>query len=163
MGYPRRGQISMCQGLARPGPEMPLAGPEMPLGNAFGRAGDASLDWKAARQASRLPGQLSGFCACSRLSEQPNLGPQNTKSGLNGVPMPRFRLILKLTAAMDSGMPLVASSCKKRQKTSQMLPPLPPVGPPSPRSCCCRIALCAVYACFLPACTGSHCMCGNLS
>ena len=45
---------------------------------------------------------------------RPNLGPQHIKSGLNGVAMPPFGLILSGSTAKASGMPLGALGAPKR-------------------------------------------------
>ena len=50
----------------------------------------------------------------SRAFARPNLGPQNIESGLNGVAMPPFGLILSRSTATASGMPLGALGAPKR-------------------------------------------------
>ena len=75
---------------------------------------------EAAREASRpprpdlkLPSRTGGFRAENRLPEQQKKGPENMKSGLNGVARPRFGPILSGNVAVDSLMLLVASEPSK--------------------------------------------------
>ena len=88
------------------------------------------------RPVSKLSGRFPGFQACFGLPEQPNPGPENIKSGLNGVAMPRFEPILSGSAAVDSPMAVVALGAPERpqihpkQRFSCFSGPLG--GPPCP-------------------------------